>query len=70
MQEIEPEIARPRVPVATVLASIVGLWLCYFILTTVRAEILDLGFEMELLWRRVLVALIGVVVTFAMWLIL
>ena len=70
MQEIEPEIARPRVPVSTVLASIAGLWACYFVLTTVRAEILDLGFEFELLWRRVLVALIGVVVTFAMWLIL
>ncbi len=70
MQEIEPETARARVPVSTVLASIVGLWACYFVLTTVRAEILDLGFEFELLWRRVLVALIGVAVTFAMWLIL
>lgn len=70
MREIEPEITPPRVPVTTVLASIVGLWLCYFILTTVRAEILDLGFEAELLWRRVLVALIGVAATFAMWLIL
>ncbi|MBS1240073.1 MAG: histidine kinase [Proteobacteria bacterium] len=70
MQEIEPELSRPRVPVSTVLASIAGLWACYFVLTTVRAEILDLGFEFELLWRRVLVALIGVAVTFAMWLIL
>ena len=70
MQEVELETARARVPVSTVLASIAGLWACYFVLTTLRAEILDLGFEFELLWRRVLVAVIGVAVTFAMWLIL
>ncbi|WEK48436.1 MAG: histidine kinase [Candidatus Andeanibacterium colombiense] len=70
MQEVEPEIARPRVPASTVLASIAGLWACYFMLTTVRAEILDLGFEYELLWRRIVVVLIGIAATFAMWLIL
>jgi two-component system LytT family sensor kinase len=70
MEEIEPDLTRPRVAFSTVLASIVGLWLCYFVLTTVRAEILDLGFEIDLFWRRALVALIGVVVTLAMWLIL
>jgi hypothetical protein len=40
------------------------------VLTSIRAQILDLGFEFELLWRRLLVSLIGVAVTFAMWLIL
>lgn len=70
MDVAEPELARPRVALSTVLASIVGLWLCYFVLTTIRAQILDLGFELELLWRRLLVSLIGVAVTFAMWLIL
>jgi len=70
MQEAHRELARPRVPVSTVLASIVGMWACYFVLTTIRAEILDLGFATELLWRRVVVALIGVVVTFGMWLVL
>ena len=70
MDVAEPELARPRVALSTVLASIVGLWLCYFVLTTIRAQILDLGFELELLWRRLLVSLIGVVVTFGMWLIL
>lgn len=70
MQELEPELTRPRVPVGTVIASIAGLWTCYFVLTTIRAELLDLGFVSELLWRRALVALIGIVVTFGMWLIL
>ena len=31
-----------RVPFATVLASIAGLWLCYFLLTTLRWELLGL----------------------------
>jgi two-component system, LytTR family, sensor kinase len=70
MEEVELDLARPRVPVSTVLASIAGLWACYFVLTTVRAEILNLGFEFELLWRRIVVAVIGIAVTFAMWLIL
>jgi len=70
MDEIQPELARPRVALSAVLASTVGLWLCYFVLTTIRAEILDLGFTEELLWRRALVALAGVAVTLAMWLIL
>jgi signal transduction histidine kinase len=70
MEDIQPELSRPRVALSAVLASTVGLWLCYFVLTTVRAEILDLGFTQELLWRRALVALVGVVVTLGMWLIL
>jgi two-component system LytT family sensor kinase len=70
MEVIQPELARPRVALSAVLASTAGLWLCYFVLTTVRAEILDLGFTMELLWRRVLVALIGIAITLAMWLVL
>ena len=70
MEEVEPQLVRTRVPVSTVLASIVGMWLCYFVLTTIRAEILDFGYAWDLLWRRALVSLIGVVVTFAMWLIL
>ncbi len=70
MEEVDPPLTRTRVPVSTVLASIAGMWACYFVLTTVRAEILDLGYTSDLLWRRALVALIGVAVTFAMWLIL
>ncbi|HSG35361.1 MAG TPA: histidine kinase [Sphingomonadaceae bacterium] len=70
MDDFEPELTRPRVALSAVVASAVGLWFCYFVLTTARAEILDLGFTMELLWRRALVALFGVAVTLAMWLVL
>ncbi len=70
MKEIEPDIERPRVSVSTVLASIVGLWLCYFILASLRAELFDFGYSFDLVVRRGMVALAGVVVTFGMWLIL
>jgi two-component system LytT family sensor kinase len=53
----------------TVLASIAGLWACYFVLVTIRAAI---GLEMqgELLWRRALVCFAGMAITFLMWLLL
>ena len=70
MEDVEPELSRPRVAFSTVLASIAGLWLCYLTLTTVRAQILDLGYTYELLWRRGVLTLIGVGLTLAMWSIL
>ncbi|WP_067789765.1 sensor histidine kinase [Paraurantiacibacter namhicola] len=63
-----PETAR--VPARAVFASIVGLWLCYFILNTIRAEMLDLGFSQELLWRRGLTSLMGVGITGLLWIML
>jgi len=52
------------------MASIVGLWLCYFLLVTIRSELFDLGFEQEMLWRRALASVAGVVITIGLWLIL
>src|SRR5687767_11267328 len=40
MERETPEADRARVPLKTVLASIAGLWLCYFVLTTLRSEVL------------------------------
>jgi hypothetical protein len=64
----EDEFAR--VPFRIVLASVVGLWLCYFLLTTARGDLLDLGFEQEILWRRGLACLAGIVITLGLWLVL
>ncbi len=61
---------RVRVPFRTVLASIAGLWLCYFVLTTLRSELLDLGFTFEMLWRRALASFAGIVITLGLWLVL
>jgi hypothetical protein len=61
---------RVRVPFKTVLASVAGLWLCYFVLTTLRWELLGLGFSGELLLLRPIACLAGMVVTLGLWLIL
>jgi len=67
-ERTEAEIAR--VPFTTVLASVVGLWLCYFLLATLRGDLLDLGFAQETLWRRALACLVGMVITLGLWLVL
>lgn len=57
----------PHVPARTVLASAVAMWLCYFVLITVRALVVELGEFGDLLWRRALVTLVGIVVTMLAW---
>jgi len=69
-REIEDDTAPPRVPFPKVLASIVGLWACYFVLITLRSLSLELGFEDEMIWRRAVVCLAGVVTTIGLWLVL
>lgn len=64
------ELQPARVPFRTVLASIVGLWLCYFLLTTLRWELLGYGMSEELLWPRAQVSLSGVLITLGLWLVL
>jgi len=59
-----------RVPFRTVLLSIVGLWLTYFALVTLRGELVELDFNAETLFRRALACLIGAAVTFGLWLVL
>ena len=51
-----------RVPLPAVVASIAGLWLCYFVLTSIRSAI-GLELQGELLWRRALVCLAGIAIT-------
>ena len=58
-----------RVPLPAVVASIAGLWLCYFVLTSIRSAI-GLELQGELLWRRALVCLAGIAITLVMWLVL
>ena len=52
------------------LASAAGLWLTYFLLTTLRWEMLGLGMSQELLWPRALVSLSGILITLGLWLVL
>jgi signal transduction histidine kinase len=70
MMSDETEQNHVSVPFKTVLASVAGLWLCYFVLTTLRWELLGLGFSGELLLLRPLACLAGMAVTLALWLVL
>ena len=57
----------PRVPARTVLLSIVGLWLCYFVLATARGWVVGLDADGALLVRRFAVTLASMAVTAAIW---
>lgn len=70
IEEIQAPDARASVPLRHVAASVVALWLCYFLLSTARSVILDFGFQEEMLWRRGVVVLVGVAMTMILWLIL
>ncbi|MFY7838577.1 MAG: sensor histidine kinase [Novosphingobium sp.] len=63
--QIDPGI--PRVPARQVILSAAALWLCYFLLITVRGLVVELGDFTDLLWRRGLVTLAGIIVTVACW---
>ena len=59
-----------RVPTRTVLASIVGLWLCYLGLITLRSVLIDRTYFAEMLVLRSIVTLAGISVTVMVWSIL
>ena len=61
---------RPSVPLRLVLLSAAGLWLCYFIILSLRAYTLDADYQFELLWRRAIVSTVGFGFTLALWLVL
>jgi len=61
------ESGVPHVPARQVLGSAVALWLCYFVLITMRALVVELGEFGDLLWRRALVTLAGIAVTMLAW---
>ena len=70
MSSTKPHDDGARVAFATVIASIAGLWVCYFVLTTLRWQLYGLGSSFDLLWPRVLVSLAGIAITLALWLVL
>lgn len=51
----------------TVMISVVAVWSVYFVFTTARGLIVGMDFDADILVRRSLVCLAGVVVTFVLW---
>ena len=70
MPAVPSDTGPARVPLRTVLASISGLWLAYYLLVTLRGELVGLDFAPEILWRRALACLAGMAITAGLWLIL
>lgn len=64
---MDQSAAPPRVSPRVVIASIVALWLTYFLLATLRGWLVGLELLDALLWRRVLVILASMAVTLALW---
>ncbi|WP_026091119.1 histidine kinase [Blastomonas sp. AAP53] len=58
---------RPRVDQQVALLSILGFWLFYMIIVTLRAAVLDFPAQEELVIRRVAVTVFGVVVNIVMY---
>jgi two-component system, LytTR family, sensor kinase len=56
-----------RVSIRLVLASIVGVWVTYFVIATLRGWVIDLEMSEALLWRRVFVILASMAVTLVLW---
>jgi signal transduction histidine kinase len=52
------------------MGSIVGVWVIYFTLATIRGELSGFGLEWDMLWRRSVVVLVGIAITSVMWLVL
>ena len=70
MEEVQAPDVRATVPLRYVVASVVALWLAYFLVTTARAAVQDFAMQDAMLWRRGVVALVGVAMTLVVWLIL
>ncbi len=64
---MDPSAPLPRVPARTVIASIVALWLTYFVLATLRGWLVGLELLDALLWRRMLVIAGSIAATLALW---
>ena len=70
IEEVHAPDVRASVPLRYVVASVVALWLAYFLVTTARAAIQDFAMQDAMMWRRALVVLVGVAMTLVAWLIL
>jgi hypothetical protein len=57
----------PPVPARLAVASIVGLWACYFVLATLRGAVLGYEFSWELVSRRLIVVIASMAVTALLW---
>lgn len=70
MDSADSDQRQVRVPLVTVLVSIVGLWATYFVLVSLRAELLGLPKPDEMMSLRLLSTACGIAITFGLYLLL
>lgn len=70
MLDHSPDDSRARLTLRTVMMSIVGLWLAYFVIFTLRGYVVGLDIQPDLLVRRGMVVAGGVLATLLLWLVL
>ncbi|WP_340588243.1 sensor histidine kinase [Erythrobacter alti] len=70
MEKAESEKRVARVPFKVVLISVVGLWMAYLLLMTLRAEILGMDRVDEMFMLRILATMAGIVITLGLWIVL
>ena len=65
---IDLHAPRAGLRATAIIGSMTGVWLCYFVLTTLRGTIFGAELQFELFWRRAVVCLAGIAITFGLWL--
>ena len=70
MTILSPAARASGISARAALLSIVGFWLFYFLIVTVRGAVLGFDNQLDLLGRRALVSGVSVLITLVMWLVL
>ncbi len=67
MSQSQSSPTPARLPFCTVLLSMAVLWATYFAITTLRASVIGYEMQVEMMWRRGAVVLIGIAMTLVFW---
>ena len=70
MMTAYPGARRPRIGQEVALYTILGFWLFYIVITTLRAVIMDFPAQGEMAPRRLVVTAVGIVLTYVLYLFL
>lgn len=61
------DIPTPRVPARLVLASLAALWICYFLVATLRGAFMGFDFGWPIISRRLTICILSMLAMAAMW---
>ena len=70
MDMVSPDPRTSGISARAALLSILGFWLFYFLIVTVRGAVMGFDNQLDLLGRRALVTLASIAITVVMWLLM